>query len=154
MLCKTKIGSVIMTCRQGSIRTYRPPRTFLFYDANRFFIFSYHQDLGPGPGTRGQGPGARAQVARGQGPPRPPRRPSLGPPQWQAALQSAGPRAKEWQGLHTHANVLPTLNRVLGAKGPTKRGRRDSESLPALSTTGPRGGGAALFSDRVPRGYV
>ena len=67
MLCQTKIGSVIMTRRDGSIRAYRPSRTFLSMARNDFgFLFfpissPWAQGLGPGPWPRaraqGLGPG-------------------------------------------------------------------------------------------------
>ena len=73
MLCQTKISSVIMTRRDGSIRACRLPRNIFF--TRRFWIFIFSdsaQGLGPGagPGTRDQGPGpglgTRAR-ARGSG---------------------------------------------------------------------------------------
>ena len=74
-LCHTKIASVIMPRRDGSIRAYRTSPTFLFTTQDDFgFLFfptwTQAQGSGPGPATRaraqgpGPGPWARARDLR------------------------------------------------------------------------------------------
>ena len=60
MVCKTKIAPVIMTCRDGSIRAYRPSRSFFSMAQNDFgfyfFAFLRTRAPGPGPWARALGP--------------------------------------------------------------------------------------------------